>query len=746
MTKQTLLVLDYLNSGKTFDDLWEDHHVNASIIGLNGKVSLNYDQIEAKNEDELAQQCRGLIIRNVDGIYKAVAVPFYRFFNYGQGSAAIKTQKELIENLIFEKADGCFLYKTMILCWDGSRISIGDIVTKKLTPTLVGMDENGNYVPCEINNWFKNGTKSNWIELELDFKSKGQNKKIKVTSNHHIFINDNYIPAGNIKIGDSVNTIKKVLDENCIHFIESSMLGDGSLTKNGINFKYEESHKQEHLQYTEYVAKSLGEAYSNSSKRISGYGSKINCVSSIPNESISQLRKKWYPNGIKKIPEDLSWIDDFSVAKWYMDDGSLSHSVGQKDRAIFSTHAFEKDDVERLAKKLQEMYGVKTSVEYSRGWLLRVNAGKNNEISQMWERIGKYIVPCMKYKLPLEYRNKDFIEYPSGKILKVVKKSKVLSISKVENTKENFPAGRQGYDISTTTKNYIAENILVHNSLGIVYYDEFDKRWHVGTRSVPDANVLHSSNLTFRQIFEECALQSVESIEVFFNSLNKELTYMFEICSPINMNVVEYQTPHIVLLGARNTKTLQEIHLDELSVPNIVKAKMHKFNSYQEFTDFVEGRPASEGEGVVVLTKDFQRVKVKSLNYVNAHHLASCVGSSPRNMLSVVLNKQEDDVEPILSPYIFGKIKAFKDGFTLLADDIRLARKQVEEATSDRKSYALYVKEHFPHYENFLFGLLRYNSLDELIQANKKDGNFTNGFLDNIIRLIEEKKWEGTNN
>jgi hypothetical protein len=257
---------------------------------------------------------------------------------------------------------------------------------------------------------------------------------------------------------------------------------------------------------------------------------------------------------------------------------------------------------------------------------------------------------------------------------------------------------------------------------------------------VPDANVLHSSNLTFRQIFEECARHNVEDVDVLFKSLNRDLTYMFEICSPLNMNVVEYQTPHLVLLGARNTATLQEIHLEELDVPNFSKAKMHKFKSYEEFTIFVEGRSASEGEGVVVLTKDFKRVKVKSLNYVNAHHLASCVGSSPRNMLSVVLNKQEDDVEPILSPYIFAKIKAFKDGFTLLADDIRAAKKKAEEATSDRKSYALYVKEHFPHYENFLFGLLRYNSMDELICGNKKDGDYTNAFLDNIIRLIEEKK------
>ena len=85
MTPPTLLVQEYLRAGGTRESLLTDHGVHMKQP-RNGKVSFIYDQLEAKDDDPIAQECRGLILR--EGSWDIVAFPFRRFFNHGQGAAA----------------------------------------------------------------------------------------------------------------------------------------------------------------------------------------------------------------------------------------------------------------------------------------------------------------------------------------------------------------------------------------------------------------------------------------------------------------------------------------------------------------------------------------------------------------------------------------------------------------------------------------------------------------------------------
>jgi len=78
-----LLVQKYLRSGKTLEELHQDHGVKSYVC--NGKIGLNY---EAKNTDPVACECRGLILR--EGSYDIVACPMFRFFNMEQGDVAAK--------------------------------------------------------------------------------------------------------------------------------------------------------------------------------------------------------------------------------------------------------------------------------------------------------------------------------------------------------------------------------------------------------------------------------------------------------------------------------------------------------------------------------------------------------------------------------------------------------------------------------------------------------------------------------
>lgn len=99
-----LLVQTYLRSGKTFEQLEAEHGVCA--YPCDDKIALNYD-INAKDSDPLARQCRGLVLRA--DTFDIVSYPFSRFFNHGQGCAAtIDWDTAVVE----EKLDGtmCNVY------------------------------------------------------------------------------------------------------------------------------------------------------------------------------------------------------------------------------------------------------------------------------------------------------------------------------------------------------------------------------------------------------------------------------------------------------------------------------------------------------------------------------------------------------------------------------------------------------------------------------------------------------------
>ena len=409
-----------------------------------------------------------------------------------------KTDQERVQNIniesvyantyeVTEKLHGCFLRTQYIETWDSGTVTIGDIVNKGIRPKLIGVDSDGKIVPVDITNVFNNGNKDYWVDINFEPPSKstivGKSGKLRCTVNHKIFTgNMNEVLAKDLNAGDEIIMTAQELDSNGIHYIQSSMLGDGNIGNNG-HFAYNESHATRYPEYINYIKKIFKNINISSRVQISGYGSEIEHIRVFKTNKIKQLRSEWYSDTGVKLPEDISWIDDFSIAKWYMDDGSLVHNSKQNDRAVFATNSFCEADVRRLCDKLKELYCVDAVCFYAaKGFRIRINYSKGT-IHNFWKAISPHIIPEQRYKLPVEYRGVEFKEYPEVFYERVKFHVKVNSVSPVEINKKNFPIGNVGYDIETTTHNYFCGGILVHNS-SATYYLDLDSVFHVCSRNV----------------------------------------------------------------------------------------------------------------------------------------------------------------------------------------------------------------------------------------------------------------------
>ena len=565
--------------------------------------------------NDVTINCRGLIL---DGNADIVARPFKKFFNYGEEQVDLAPDTPV---KAFDKADGCFLYNTKLALWDGSTMKIGDIVKDRKEVTLIGMDSDGNLVPSKVIDWHNNGQKENWMDIIVDspvsLRSGGANhpNKMRVTSNHHIYVNGEYKPAVDIKVGDTLVTRELEYDEVALHMIESSLLGDGCIVKSNNKKewgRYQESHSYKQKEYVEELRAVLGAGAVNRSDTKSGYGSSMCWVGSSPSTKLKELRDKWYANGRKVIPEDLSWMDDYSVAKWLMDDGHRQKFKAQADRISFATNSFTSEEITRLGNRLVEMYGVSYHIvnDGGRGYALVVNSGRKKQIHTLWARIAPYVHPSMRYKIPEIYHEVEYISLRGSRDYIPVA-TKVLKIDRdVENNKKNFPSGRVGFDISTETENYMANGIIVHNSLGIIY-------------PTPDGKVSVATRGSFESDQALCATDHLKgkgmTQDDFMNF--DEYTYLAEIVGSFNRIVLDYGDFE-GLIGLACVDIETGVAIDPLPTFAFDRYIQH-FPEVKTLKDALEVEPRKNAEGLVLRMEDGSHLKCKQADYVEAHRIVS---------------------------------------------------------------------------------------------------------------------------
>lgn len=199
-------------------------------------------------------------------------------------------------------------------------------------------------------------------------------------------------------------------------------------------------------------------------------------------------------------------------------------------------------------------------------------------------------------------------------------------------------------------------------SLIQVYF--YNEQWKISTSGNIKTSYVGDSEYTFEELFKKYIPEN------FFNSLKKERTYMFELCSPYNIIVTVYSEPRIYFHGSRDTQTGRYFY-DE-NIPgciNGIKIPLNSINS--SINEFIEKelelseskKYGKNPEGFVLYTKnsdgDFlPSAKIKSKKYLFLHRTIGGGDSalSRKNIKKYFYEENLDDIiqdiPEILLPYV----------------------------------------------------------------------------------------------
>lgn len=282
-------------------------------------------------------------------------------------------------------------------------------------------------------------------------------------------------------------------------------------------------------------------------------------------------------------------------------------------------------------------------------------------------------------------------------------------------------------------------------TLIIVYYDPFTDAWCAATRSVSEADLLMENGIyTFRTLFEKALKETCgSSFDEYTSKLDKQITYCFELTTPLNRIVCKYDDYRVTLLAARNNISLIELDVNTINSFGVPKVKTYKYSSLEELVNWVSTLNPSEHEGVVVKDSNFNRIKIKNAAYVAFSKIRDVLGTSERNCLELILLEKEDDSIPFLPQEIVDnllKIKNSLHNFIKYYDQMYTSVRAEADNTllNDRKTFALLVAQHklwgAPMFE--MWGG-KSNNMKEFLNNSRKNGTWGDSFLDRILELLK---------
>lgn len=166
-------------------------------------------------------------------------------------------------------------------------------------------------------------------------------------------------------------------------------------------------------------------------------------------------------------------------------------------------------------------------------------------------------------------------------------------------------------------------------------------KWQFSTNST-----INASNAIANQLTQETFLDVIKRADnyndLFFrlSNLSTGFTFMFELVSPETQVVVKYPTIHLYHIGTRNNITGTENHVGigiEIPKEYPLKSLDDCIDAAMKLNQSNDGQVHSvKKEGFVVVDKNWNRIKVKSPDYLMLHRMSSNSNFSKKRIIGLL--------------------------------------------------------------------------------------------------------------
>lgn len=205
------------------------------------------------------------------------------------------------------------------------------------------------------------------------------------------------------------------LSEKQMKFLLGCMLGDGNMNYLGM---FQCSHSDKQLEYIKYkkdilstlLAPNFDLVYSEVKNNQNGKTYYSYFLRTMSNENIKAIYNKFYTNKIKVFPYEYligSNFDAYSLAIWYMDDGSISNKS-----ASLQTQGFNYDENIKISEFLYKKFSIISSLQKissktrvipeEHSHYIRLNVENSHTLFKI---IDPFVLPCFRYKLSCLFRS-----------------------------------------------------------------------------------------------------------------------------------------------------------------------------------------------------------------------------------------------------------------------------------------------------------------------------------------------------
>ena len=309
---------------------------------------------------------------------------------------------------------------------------------------------------------------------------------------------------------------------------------------------------------------------------------------------------------------------------------------------------------------------------------------------------------CLKYSQIDSPMSEKIVQQCRGVILDIADRFKVIS----SPYDKFFNYGEGHASLIDWASAGIYEKL--DGSLMTLYF--YDGGWHVQSSGSPDASgEVNDFGMTFSELFWTVWEEKKHCLPK-----DSSKCFMFELMTKYNRVIVPQDENRLVLHGVRDRETLKESDPSQYALENgweIVKKL--PLTSLEEVLEAAKQINPMETEGYVLVDKHFNRVKVKSPQYVALSHMKE--GFSSRRMLELVVANEGDEFLNYFPEWtdLYLQIKASFNGLIKTIKCAYFVHKDIEE----QKEFALAVKEYA--YSGVLFSLRagKASSVEEAVRS-----------------------------